>query len=325
MCFLQGPSLGEVGLKNKDFYRLVLGAFLMLVWPLQLKGWRLDLKTGQEIHFVTGKGGVGKSTFAAALAYQASLSGKKVLLIELGDESFYRHFFGVSQISFNPTEIKKNLYCVNWVGEQCLKDYIKHLVKSETFLNLFWENPVSKSLVKAAPGLSELSILGKITSGIRRHGPSLDFDVLVIDAYSTGHFRALLMAPEGLKEAIKSGPIHEQGESIKAVLMKGSQTHFHIVTLCEEFPLQEALELETFLVRYGIENIQFWLNKVLSMEGISLESDPSSEFLIYLKEINQRQEKVLEHLKNKKVSQLPWVLKNSPWEILEGLSGGQHV
>jgi len=268
----------------------------------------------QKVHFVTGKGGVGKSTFAAALAYSEALKGKKVLLVELGDESFYQHFFLLSKIQFQPVEIKPNFFCAHWVGEQCLRDYLKHLIKSESLIKLFWENPVTKSLVHAAPGLSELSILGKITSGIRHHGPALDFDVIVVDAYATGHFQALLMAPEGLQATLKSGPIFEQGRSIKSVLQNPAITQFHILSLCEEFPLIEALDLEKFLIDYGAKNIQLWLNKVLP-----LDRDLQKEIYDYLHEKKQRQDNALKILDQKKVYILPWVLKNSVWDVLEGL------
>jgi anion-transporting ArsA/GET3 family ATPase len=75
----------------------------------------------QEIHFVTGKGGVGKSVVAAALALKKSQEGKKVLLVELGDQSFFQDFFDLNSVGFQPMQIRPNLSLALWTGEACLQ------------------------------------------------------------------------------------------------------------------------------------------------------------------------------------------------------------
>ena len=83
----------------------------------------------QELHFITGKGGVGKSTVALAMAYKKSQEGKKVLLVELGDQSFYKEFLDLDEVGFNPTSLKKNLDISLWSGGDCLKEYARHFLK----------------------------------------------------------------------------------------------------------------------------------------------------------------------------------------------------
>ncbi len=270
-----------------------------------------------KIHFVTGKGGVGKSTFAKALAAAEARLGKKTLYAELAS---------VSTLESESKEIKPNLSKAQWSGEGCLRAYLKHLIKSEALLKLFWDTPVTKSLVHAAPGLSELSILGKATSGIRHHGPAFDYEVIVIDAYATGHFRSLLLAPDGLRATIRSGPIYEQARTIKEVLLRPEVTSFHIISLAEEYSLQEAQELEIFLKNYGVQNITHWLNKFITMDSTaepSLQRDILKKapcFANYLQSILERQKSAQALLPQASTQLLSWVLEVEEEKVVEQLS-----
>lgn len=92
----------------------------------------------QEIHFVTGKGGVGKSIMAAALALKLSQTGKRVLLVELGEQSFYRNFFDLPHVGFQPTLVKPHLSVALWSGDTCLREYAHYLIKVESLSRLFF-------------------------------------------------------------------------------------------------------------------------------------------------------------------------------------------
>lgn len=192
---------------------------------------------------VTGKGGVGKSTLAAAYALKYAQAGSKTLLVELGDKSFFERVLPISEVGYRPVSIQENLSVALWSGESCLKEYAQYLLKIESLYQLFMENPVSKTLIQVAPGLKELAILGKLTSGPRKVGPPLNYDVIVVDAFSTGHFLALLQAPIGMSEAIKFGPMGDQSRSILNVLNDPSRTEIKVVCLPEELPIQEGIEL----------------------------------------------------------------------------------
>ncbi len=258
----------------------------------------------QEIHFVTGKGGVGKSVIAAALALNKSREGRKVLLVELGEQSFFKDFFDLPAVGFQPTEIKENLSVALWTGEACLQEYARHLVKVETLAKLFFENTVMKAFINVAPGLPELAILGKATSGPRKYGPAMPFDCLVIDAFATGHFVALLEAPKGMAQAVQFGPMGEQSRSIDACLRNEDLCHYHIVTLPEELPAKEAIELQQRLKAEFSLSPEIVLNKVIqtsvppsSLKEVQNEDSDLAKFAAYIENQIERQQKMLEKIK----------------------------
>lgn len=281
----------------------------------------------QEIHFITGKGGVGKSFVAAALAESFARKGQKTLLVELGHLSYYSYFFNFP-ISYTPRTLEKNWDIALWNGSDCLKEYARYLLKIETLFKLFFENPVSRSLINIAPALQELAILGKITSGPRHHGPPPTHEVLIVDAFSTGHFLNLLRAPKGMAQAVKLGPMGEQSRSIDEYLFRKNLCHFHIVTLPEELPTQEAIELaQTLKEEFSIEP-KIILNKVWktfltsSQLEPALQANSDSRFLHFLTSQLQHLEISYEKLKSKSfpLSTLGWIHQDSALDMVKAAS-----
>lgn len=281
----------------------------------------------QEIHFVTGKGGVGKSALAAALALKLSQSGKKVLLVELGDQSFFRDFFNLPAVGFHPTQIKTNLSVALWSGDTCLREYAQYLIKVESLAKLFFDNAVMRAFINVAPALPELAILGKITSGPRKHGPPLDFDYIVVDAFSTGHFKALLEAPKGMAQAVPFGPMGEQSRGIDKIIRDQKICHYHIVTLPEELPLKEATELSQFMQTEFAVDAQIILNKMLTVsvsENSINEASKESElglrdFALYLQQHLERQKKMLKKAQGltKNLQTVPLFFETETWKLVE--------
>lgn len=219
----------------------------------------------RKIHFFTGKGGVGKSTLAAAYAdYLSSGISQKILLTELTERSFYNHFFTNGNPPANINSLKFDV--TQWSPNSCLREYALHLLKIESLYKLFFENPVSKSLIQVAPGLQELAILGKATSSPRRHGPPTIHDEIVLDSFSSGHFINLLRAPKAMSEIISFGPMADQSRSIDLWIRNAEFTHIHIVTTAESYALTETLELaEKIFSEFKLEPT-LYLNKTFSLE-----------------------------------------------------------
>lgn len=295
-------------------------------------------RSTQKIVLVTGKGGVGKSSVAAAIAAERARRGLRVLLVELSELSFYKYVFD-RPIEYTAQEVRPNLWVSRWDGQSCLKEYLLHYIKIERIVNLFFENKIMKTLVQVAPALKELAVLGKITSGIRKIGPALDYDLIVIDSYATGHFKAFLQAPVGMGEVISFGPMGEQSRSIQRVITDPALCKTVIVSLPEELPVTESLELKDFLEQGFQQKPTIILNKRMptpltldelealrqQLQGPSEASLPlkgAYEFTSYLQAVEGRQRGYQERLESdgERVLTLPLELTAASNNIVEILS-----
>jgi anion-transporting ArsA/GET3 family ATPase len=277
----------------------------------------------QKIIFVTGKGGVGKSAVAAALALRQSQAGMKTLLVELGYQSFYRDYFSLPEVTYQPQNLRENLDLALWSGPEALKEYARYLLKVESLYKLFFENSVTRALVNVAPALSELAILGKATSHPRKVGPALNYDCIVVDAFATGHFLALLKAPQGMAEAVSFGPMGEQSRSIERVLKDPSYCSYFVVSFPEEMPVIEGQELYV-----GIEQILnikpvHIFNKVLNTPeaAFSVQEPQLETFQKYLGKISKQESDLRNKLKSQgQVLEIPQVFSVHPWEVVEKMA-----
>ncbi len=171
---------------------------------------------GRRVHriiFVTGKGGVGKSAVAAATALQLARAGKMVLLVELGSRSFYGPLLGLA-VGADPVRWTSRIGIARWDVESSLREYMAHYLVFKAAADWLLNYTVMKALIAAAPSLAGLAILGKLTGPMRHDWYERDVDVVVVDAYSTGQFMALLRAPRGLSQTVASGPMHRHTVAI---------------------------------------------------------------------------------------------------------------
>lgn len=205
-----------------------------------------------KILMVSGKGGVGKSTVAMAAGQCLAQQGRRTLVVEFTEQS---HLFAIHSAtsSYEPIEVGPNLWLAQWTGEACLREFIAHYVRLEQVVNLFFENRAMRSLIRAAPALRELALLGKATSGNRQIGPRLEFDQIVVDSYATGHFFSLMQTPAAMAETIQFGPMGEQSRAIDAVLKNPQITEYWVVTLPEELPVSEGIEMGQKLSLMGLQ------------------------------------------------------------------------
>lgn len=202
-------------------------------------------KNSTPILIVTGKGGVGKSFTAALLAKKLSLDGKKTLLVDMVPESYLASSLKIN----NPKRLidpQKTVFGFDyalWLGESCLAEYIQYWVKIPWMSQSFLKNQWLNSLVHLAPGLREIAFLGKLTSQARKHGPLMNYDHIVVDGVSTGHFLSLIKTPLAFVETVSSGPMHEQSLQIHRVLSDPQQTTIFVVSNLERYSLSESEEL----------------------------------------------------------------------------------
>ncbi len=280
----------------------------------------------QKIVFVTGKGGVGKSLIAAAIASERAKSGRRTLLVELGDTSYYQDLFSLPEVTHHPASTKYGFDLALWGGESSLREYVLHYLRMEKLYNLFFDNRVMRALVNVAPGLPEIAMLGKITSGIRKVGPALNYDDIIVDCFASGHALALLKTARGMKEAIPLGPMGHHSAEIDLVLRDKNVTSVVVVTLLEELPVVESLELVSDLQKeFGLEAV-IVANRVLkapvSADEIKAEAEKSDsslkEFAKFILGTEKRQAELIERLKQQttKIAEVPQIFDTTADQLL---------
>lgn len=271
----------------------------------------------QRLSFVTGKGGVGKSTVAAALALKSASKGAKTLLVELEGASYFSALWNF-KVAYQPKEVLPGLFVAQWTSQECLREYALHLLKVEALYKLFLENSVSRSLIEVAPGLREIALLGKATSGPRKVGPPLEFDQIVIDAPASGHFLALVRAPLGLSKAIRFGPMGEQSRSILSYINNSKFAEYFVVCLPEELPLLETKDLVSELREQVGFSPKVILNRSLRLSSSQVKG--SSKFATFLKNHLHYEKEFKKLFQGLETSELSWVLEKDPLQIIQQLS-----
>ena len=189
----------------------------------------------RDLVVVTGKGGVGKSTVAAALGLVAAGRGLRAVVAEVGgrrDAARLLAGSGVDHVSIEP--------------RAAMEEYLRDQLPSDTLADLLSRSGMFSSFVAATPGMQELLTVGKaweLTLDPRRTPGAAPYDVVVLDAPASGHGLALLAAPRTFSDAARVGPIHRQAGRIDAALRDPAQTALVAVALPEEMPVTETLEL----------------------------------------------------------------------------------
>jgi anion-transporting ArsA/GET3 family ATPase len=198
----------------------------------------------RRLLFFTGKGGVGKSTVAAATALLASNIGKRVLLIEVDAKGDIPAQFEQRPVGFQPREVHPGVLAMAMDTEASLQEYLKLNLRVPVLGRV---GPLAKVLdfvASAAPGVKEILTIGKICWEVREsiEGRS-DIDLVIVDATATGHIAAQLGAPGAIRELVDVGPVRAQTQWLSELLEDPAITAVNIVTTPEEMPVAETTEL----------------------------------------------------------------------------------
>ncbi|MFN8945700.1 MAG: ArsA-related P-loop ATPase, partial [Pseudobdellovibrionaceae bacterium] len=206
---------------------------------------------------------------------------------------------------YEPQNIAPGLDVCLWKGEDCLKEYARHLLKLESLYQIFFENQVMRTFINIAPGLSELSIMGKVTSGPRKHGPQMPYGKIFMDSYATGHFLALLRAPAALAKTVQFGPMGEQSRNIDKILKNPEICDYVIVAIPEELPVQEAIDLYDalkqelgFAPKLILNRCLLQENEINDLQSFDQSSDEWKPYFQFLQGHWQRQQSAIETLQN---------------------------
>jgi anion-transporting ArsA/GET3 family ATPase len=197
------------------------------------------------LQVVTGKGGVGKSTFAAALALAAVHDGREVLAIEMGEPSGLARLFGVRPERHGvPIAVAPQLSLAYYDGEAALAEYLGRFMPWTGVIQSVLSHPLYRAFVSAGPGVRELMAIGKVRDellGLSSGRPL--WDLIVVDAGASGHALQLLGMASATARTFRRGLAHREAERVAGVLADPEQTAVHVVALPEEMPLEEAAEV----------------------------------------------------------------------------------
>ncbi len=224
---------------------------------------------------VTGKGGVGKTTVASALAWQAAALGKRVLLCELDAKGdLLASLQGVSArastpLAFAPREIHPRLHAMVMDPEESLKEYLRIYLRLPFVTRIGLLSNAFDFLANAAPGVREIVTIGKLAHEVReRH-----YDIVVVDATASGHIVGLLRAPQAINELVQAGLLRSQTAWILDILGDPKLTGVVAVATAEELPVSETAELFANLASQTNVSVQtVVVNRVLPVPFTHAES-----------------------------------------------------
>ena len=222
-----------------------------------LSGWPSRLSKAR-LHFVTGKGGTGKSTVAAALALTMASGGRKVLLVEVEGRQGIAQLFDVPPLPYQEVKIAtaERGGQVNALAIDIEAAFLEYL---DMFYNLGIAGRAMRRIgaiefaTTIAPGLRDVLLTGKIKESVVRVDKNRQpvYDAVVVDAPPTGRIARFLDVTKAVADLAKGGPVHSQSEGV-VKLLHSDQTAVHLVTLLEALPMQETIEAIDELQQLGL-------------------------------------------------------------------------
>jgi len=204
--------------------------------------WRAD---DRRFIFVTGKGGVGKTTVSAALARALAGRGKRVLIAMCNAKERISSMFASPLVGPEIIPVAPGIWAVNIEPEHAFEEYGRMVLKVPGLYRVVFHNKYIRSFLPAVPGLSEWAMLGKAwfhTTELDEHGRNR-FDVVLLDAPATGHGLDMLRVPKVIVEIVPPGILRRDAERAWKMFTDPAQTAVLVVTLPEELPVTETLEL----------------------------------------------------------------------------------
>ncbi|MET4427955.1 MULTISPECIES: ArsA family ATPase [unclassified Mycolicibacterium] len=224
-------------------------------------GWS-SRSTKARLHFVTGKGGTGKSTIAAALALALAAGGRRVLLVEVEGRQGIAQLFDVPPLPYEEVKIATadGGGLVNALAIDTEAAFLEYL---DMFYNLGIAGRAMRRIgavefaTTIAPGLRDVLLTGKIKEIVVRNEKEREkakhqaYDAVVVDSPPTGRIARFLDVTKAVSDLAKGGPVHSQADGV-VKLLHSDLTSIHLVTLLEALPIQETVEAIEELQEMGL-------------------------------------------------------------------------
>ncbi|WP_181019659.1 ArsA-related P-loop ATPase [Nonomuraea typhae] len=223
---------------------------------------------GVRLHVVTGKGGTGKTTVAAALALALAAGGRKVLLVEVEGRQGIAQIFDLPPLPYQERKIAVapgggDVYALAVDPEEAMLDYMEMFYGMRRAGRALTRMGIVDFATTVAPGFRDVLVTGKTTEAVRRKAKNGKrvYDAVVLDAPPTGRITRFLNVTQEVAGLAKMGPIKNHSDLVSGVV-KSPETAVHFVTLLEEMPVQETLDGVAELRSAGLPAGGIFLNMV---------------------------------------------------------------
>jgi anion-transporting ArsA/GET3 family ATPase len=222
-----------------------------------------DSLLDKRLILVVGKGGVGRSTVAAAIAAACARRGRRTLLYEANANDRFAELIGGPTVGTEVVKQRDNLWAVNTSPAAALEEYGLMILKFRRVYQMVFENRVTKYFLRAIPGLDDYAVLGKAwyhTTEEERGRPR--FDTLVFDMPASGHSLSMLRIPRVILDTVPEGPLTRDARTLQDLLADRARTALVLTTLAEEMPAAEARELHASLGGLGLALTRLVVNQL---------------------------------------------------------------
>jgi anion-transporting ArsA/GET3 family ATPase len=275
------------------------------------------MKFDQQLVFVTGKGGVGKSLISAMLAHNLSaLEGKKVLLIESESGGSLAKYFEHANVGYEPIEVFSNIFLCQINTQDALSEYLRLYAKIPSWAKF---GPLSKLIdivAHGAPGVKEILIVGKICYELKNIIENKsDYDCIIVDSPATGHVISLLEAPWSMKNFVSSGLVNNQTKWMCDLLEDNKKTQVLVVTTSDEVVLAETndlvqkINIETHSSLLGIVVNKNSNSHLVAAMGSLADMMPEivKQQFVFMESERAKDKKILSELKVKNIYSFPLI------------------
>ncbi len=211
----------------------------------------LDSLTDLQFLFLTGKGGVGKSTSAAILGLHAAQRGKRALVVIPQSSHNAPSLFGV-ELSTEPSRVAPGLSAVKISPDEAMREYCRQVLHSQTLTNALFHPRVAGGFLGGIPGLNDWALLGKSWAWTKSSTYTLPknqstYDLVIFDAPASGDGTKMLKVPQVIMDLSPQGRLREDAATCQDLLQDPKRSAVLVVSLAEDFAVVETRENLDFI------------------------------------------------------------------------------